>query len=265
MTGTGDSKRSGRSAAVPVERLASLARNEAYLSLVALNAGYGKMEVLHQFNLQIARGQSLCLIGPNGAGKSTVLHSIFGLANIFSGMVSVDGVDITKKPAHQKLAHAKIGYLLQSSSIFSAMTVEENLWMGGYLMKSAARARNCADDILKKYTNLGRRRKHPASVLSGGERRLLEICRTLMMDPDIILLDEPTIGLEPRYIDMVFEILGELQHGEGKTLLIVEQNARRGLQFADIGYVLASGCLVITGEGNELLRDPEVEKTFLGG
>jgi branched-chain amino acid transport system ATP-binding protein len=119
--------------------------------------------------------------------------------------------------------------------------------------------------VFDKYPRLAARRKHQAKVLSGGERRLLEISRALVMEPEILLVDEPSIGLEPRFIDMVFEILHDLQHGEGKTIVMVEQNAKKGLEFADIGYVLVSGVVAIAGEGDELLKNPEVGRLFLGG
>jgi branched-chain amino acid transport system ATP-binding protein len=145
------------------------------------------------------------------------------------------------------------------------MTVEENLIMGGYLMDTQADAKAAAEKIFAKYSRLADRRNHAAGILSGGERRLLEISRALVMEPDVLLVDEPSIGLEPRFIDMVFEILDDLQHKEGKTIIMVEQNAKRGLEFADVGYVLVSGVVAIAGKGSELLQNPDVGRLFLGG
>jgi branched-chain amino acid transport system ATP-binding protein len=254
---------------VPIERIAELANNAPYVSIENLKAGYGQMEILHTFNLQVARRQSLCLIGPNGAGKSTILHSIFGFTNIFSGRIMVgdgdDKRDITKLTSSEKLKNAGIAYILQDKSVFPNMTVEENLWMGGFLMDKPDQAKEKAETIFAKYSRLAERRTHQAKVLSGGERRLLEISRALMMDPEILLVDEPSIGLEPRFIDMVFEILDDLQNNEGKTIIMVEQNAKKGLKFADIGYVLVSGETAIAGPGDELLANPEVGRLFLGG
>ena len=254
---------------VPIERIAELANNAPYVSIENLKAGYGQMEILHTFNLQVARRQSLCLIGPNGAGKSTILHSIFGFTNIFSGRIMVgdgdDKRDITKLTSSEKLKNAGIAYILQDKSVFPNMTVEENLWMGGFLMDKPDQAKEKAETIFAKYSRLAERRTHQAKVLSGGERRLLEISRALMMDPEILLVDEPSIGLEPRFIDMVFEILDDLQNHEGKTIIMVEQNAKKGLKFADIGYVLVSGETAIAGPGDELLDNPEVGRLFLGG
>ena len=254
---------------IPVERIAELAGNDPFLRIDNLKAGYGKMEILHDFNLQVAKGQSLCLIGPNGAGKSTILHSIFGFTNIFSGNILVgDGdnkTDVTAMTSSQKLKHGGIAYILQDKSIFPGMTVEENLWMGGYLMDTPDQAKEAAERVFAKYDRLAARRTHAAGVLSGGERRLLEISRALVMGPEVLLVDEPSIGLEPRFIDMVFEILDDLQHAEGKTIIMVEQNAKKGLEFADVGYVLGSGELAIAGKGDELLENPDVGRLFLGG
>ena len=247
-----------------VERIAELARGAPLVKIDGLLAGYGKMEILHGFNLQVAQGQSLCLIGPNGAGKSTVLHSIYGFTNITGGSISVDGKDVTRLGANQKL-RLGIAYILQDNSVFPDMTVEENLWMGGYLKERPEEARKAAERVFDKYPRLAERRGQRAGVLSGGERRLLEISRALIMEPEVLLVDEPSIGLEPRFIDMVFEILDDLQHGEGKTIIMVEQNAKKGLEFADIGYVLVDGHLAMAGPGDELLEDPEVGRLFLGG
>jgi len=254
---------------VPLEKISALANNTPFVSIENLNAGYGKMEILHDFNLQVARKQSLCLIGPNGAGKSTILHSIFGFTNIFSGRILVGDSenkrDITSLTSSEKLKNAGIAYILQDKSVFPGMTVEENLWMGGYLMDKPEKAKEAAEKIFDKYSRLAERRTHIAKVLSGGERRLLEISRALVMEPEILLVDEPSIGLEPRFIDMVFEILYDLQNTEGKTIIMVEQNAKKGLEFADIGYVLVSGETAIAGTGDELLENPEVGRLFLGG
>jgi len=254
---------------IKLEDLDALAGNDPYVSINNLCAGYGKMQILHDLNLRVGKKQSLCLIGPNGAGKSTILHAIFGFNNIFSGNITIgDGAnarDVTKLSPNQKLADAGIAYILQDKSIFPGMTVEENLWMGGFLKNQPAEAKTAAEMVFDKYPRLAARRKHAAGVLSGGERRLLEISRALVMDPELLLVDEPSIGLEPRFIDMVFEILHDLQHNEGKTIIMVEQNAKKGLEFADIGYVLVSGELAIAGKGDDLLTNPKVGDLFLGG
>jgi branched-chain amino acid transport system ATP-binding protein len=254
------------SASAPkIGELEKLANNSPFLSINNLRAGYGKMEILHDFNLRIAQGQSLCLIGPNGAGKSTVLHSIFGFTNIFSGSIMVGDKDVTGLTPSQKLSDAGIAYILQDKSVFPQMTVEENLLMGGFLKDKPVEAKAAAEMVFDKYSRLAERRNKPAGVLSGGERRLLEISRALVMQPQVLLVDEPSIGLEPRFIDMVFEILEDLQRKDGKTIIMVEQNAKKGLAFADIGYVLVSGETAIADEGDKLLENPDVGRLFLGG
>ena len=247
------------------ESLTALLDGEALVTIEDLVAGYGRMEILHGIDLEVSAGQALCLIGPNGAGKSTVLHSIYGFTRIFSGRIMIADRDVTALSPNAKLGQAGIAYVLQDNSVFPDMTVEENLWMGGYLLPDRRTVKEAAERVFEKYERLARRRRQPARILSGGERRLLEISRALVMDPQILLIDEPSIGLEPRYIDMVFEILADLREKEGRTIIMVEQNAKKGLEFADIGYVMVSGQLALAGPGPDLLNNPEVARLFLGG
>lgn len=242
-----------------------LVDGDALVRIDNLRAGYGQMEILHDLSLRVGAGQSLCLIGPNGAGKSTILHSIFGFTQIMAGSITVKGRDVTRLDPSDRLRMAGIAYVLQDNSVFPDMTVEENLWLGGFLKPQSRDARQAAERIFSKYSRLAERRHQPARVLSGGERRLLEISRALVMDPEVLLVDEPSIGLEPRFIDSVFEILDDLQRAEGKTIILVEQNAKKGLEFADLGYVLVSGRIAKAGTGDALLADPDVGRLFLGG
>ena len=246
------------------QHLSRLVRKEPLLSIEGLRAGYGKMQILHEFDLQVGAEQSLCIIGPNGAGKSTVLHSIYGFTNIMDGNIKMGSRDITGLSPNQKLKSAGIAYILQDNSVFPEMTVEENMLMGGFLKGKLSQAREAAEKVLQKYPRLNERRRQKAGVLSGGERRLLEISRALIMEPEVLLVDEPSIGLEPRFIEMVFEILDDLLNSEGKTIVMVEQNAKKGLEFADIGYVLVDGRLALAGTGDELLENPDVGRLFLG-
>ena len=247
------------------EDLKKLSPDNNHITIKKMSAGYGKMEILHNLDLFVSKAQSLCLIGPNGAGKSTILHSIYGFTNIFSGNIEIDGKDITKLTPAEKLKSVGIAYILQDNSVFPDMTVEENLLMGGFIKDKTEESYEEAEKIFQKYERLRNRRNQPAKVLSGGERRLLEISRALVMKPSVLLVDEPSIGLEPRYIDMVFDILGDLQKNEKKTIIMVEQNAKKGLEFADIGYVLVSGQTAIAGKGDDLLSNPDVGRLFLGG
>ena len=251
------------------EQVLALANDRPLLEIQGLHAGYGRMEILHGIDLAVAKGQSLCIIGPNGAGKSTVLHAVFGFADIFAGRISLGGgeaaEDVTRLQPNQKLKDARIGYVMQHPSVFPEMTVEENLVMGGYPLASPRKAKAAAERVLGAYPRLAARRRNRAETLSGGERRLLEIGRALVMEPEVLLVDEPSIGLEPRFIEMVFELLGELQTVHGKTIIMVEQNAKKGLEFADLGYVLVAGELAMAGRGADLLADPRVGRLFLGG
>ncbi len=247
------------------EELQALSRGEPAIRIENLTAGYGRMEILHGIDLYVGRGQSLCLIGPNGAGKSTVLHSIFGFTRITGGAIHAGPNEVTHLSPKDKLRSARIAYILQDNSVFPDMTVEENLFMGGYLLERTDQVNAAAESVFERYPRLRERRKQRAGVLSGGERRLLEISRALIMQPDVLLVDEPSIGLEPRFIDMVFDILDHLQHEDGRTIILVEQNAKKGLEFADLGYVLVSGQVAMAGRGDELLLNPDVGRLFLGG
>ena len=230
---------------------------------------FGGVVAIKDVSFDIHEGEIRAIIGPNGAGKSTILHAIFGFNDIFSGTIKIgdgsDKRDIGKMSPSSKLKEAGIAYILQDKSVFPGMTVEENLWMGGFLKDKPAEAKEAAEKVFDKYPRLAARRKHQAKVLSGGGRRLLEISRALVMNPEVLLVDEPSIGLEPRFIDMVFDILRDLQEVEGKTIIMVEQNAKKGLEFADLGYVLVSGEVAISGKGDELLENPDVGRLFLGG
>ena len=165
--------------------LKRLSPSDIHLTIKDMNAGRGKVEILHNFHLFVSKAQSLCLIGPNGAGKSTILHSIYGFTNIFSGQIEIDGKDITNLSPAEKLKSVGIAYILQDNSVFPDMTVEENLLMGGFIKDKTEESYEEAEKILQKYERLGNRRNQPAKVLSGGERRLLEISRALVMKPSV--------------------------------------------------------------------------------
>lgn len=249
----------------PREVLAQLASRPPHVELRALRVGYGSMTVIHDIDLLVGRGQSLCLVGPNGAGKSTILHGIFGFAEVMSGNVFVASRDVTRMPATALLSDSKISYVLQSNSVFPDMTVEENLFVGGHILPSRQQAKTAAERIFDSHPRLSNLRKLPAGALSGGERRMLEISRALITDPDVLLVDEPSIGLEPRAVDEVFEMLRALQRDQCKTIVIVEQNVTKGLEFADIGYVLAAGRVALAGPAGLVLKHSRVSRLFLGG
>jgi branched-chain amino acid transport system ATP-binding protein len=221
------------------------------------------MEILHGVDLRVGKGHALCLIGPNGAGKSTILHSIFGLTDIRDGRIQVGGRDVTRLGTNAKLRDAGIAYVLQDSSLFPDMTVERNLWLGGYLMSRRSDARQAAERIFERHPS--RLRGTNRRECLGGERRLLEISRALVMQPRVLLVDEPTIGLDPLFVEQVFTMLRDLRDREGLTIVMVEQNAKKALELADIGCVVVAGEIEMVGTGKELLDDPAVGRLFLGG
>ena len=245
-------------------RIEALAGEAPLLRMDGVAAGYGRTEVLHDIDLRVGRGQALCLIGPNGAGKSTVLNAIFGFANVRHGAIAVGGEDITRMNPDTRLERARIGYVLQDSSVFQDLTVEDNLRLGAYLKRRSKAIRTALDRVFDRYPRLAERRRLPARALSGGERRLLEIARALMMEPRLLLIDEPSLGLDPRHIDLVFETLTDLKGRDGISIVLVEQNALRGLAFADIAYALVAGEVVMAGTGSELANDRAIGRLYLG-
>jgi branched-chain amino acid transport system ATP-binding protein len=242
---------------------AAASEGEALLALDGITAGYGNTTVIHDVSFSVDHGEVACLIGPNGSGKSTVMKSIYGFADVFEGTVTFDGDDVTSLAPEESL-RTGMSYVLQDASVFPDMTVHENMLMGGFVFGDDEEAEDRAWDLYDEFELLQDLREQKAGTLSGGQRRLLELARALMVDPELMLLDEPSIGLEPRYIDDVFERIRAL-NDLGTTLLIVEQNAEKGLSVADHGLVLASGAIQFTGTGTELLEDEEIGRLYLGG
>ena len=225
---------------------------------------YGKKAVVKGVSVQVKQGEIVGLLGPNGAGKTTCFYMMVGLVKPNEGAVYLDDLNITKLPMYKR-AQLGLGYLAQEASVFRKMTVEDNLLSVLEMTKLSKKEQQEKCESLLDEFGLQQVRKNMGGLLSGGERRLLEISRALVMKPNVLLVDEPSIGLEPKYIDMVFEILRDLQQNEKKTIILVEQNAKKGLEFADIGYVLVSGQTAIAGKGNDLLKNPDVGRLFLGG
>jgi len=226
-------------------------------------SGYGNTTVLHDVSIAVEEEEIACLIGPNGSGKSTLMKSIYGFADVQSGTITLREEDITGRSPQDNLANG-MSYVLQDASVFPNMTVHENMLMGGYVFNDDDRANERAEELYDEFPILGDIRGQNAGTLSGGQRRLLELARALVVDPDVMMLDEPSIGLEPRFIDDVFERIEQL-NDLGTTILLVEQNAEKGLSVADRGFVLASGEIKFTGTGTELLNDDEVGRLYLGG
>ena len=224
-------------------------------------AGYVPgVNILNGCSLELSRGELIGIIGPNGAGKSTMLKALFGLIAVREGHVSYRGEDVTGRKANVLVARG-IGYVPQINNVFPSLTVAENLQMGGYLRKSGLRER--MDWVFALFPRLGERVDQRAGSLSGGERQMLAMARALMMEPEVLLLDEPSAGLSPILQDQVFERVEQVNDA-GVSIIMVEQNAARCLQICDRGYVLDQGRNAYTGTGQELLTDPKVIELYLG-
>ena len=231
------------------------------LAISGLRAGYGTFEVLHDIGLTIEPGQIVALIGANGAGKTTLLKTISGLIRPTAGTIEFDGQDIARRPPH-KIVGLGLSQVPEGRAILKRMTVLDNLRMGAFIRSDSEIDRDI-DAVFQRFPALAERRDRMAGTLSGGEQQMLAIGRALVARPRLLLLDEPSLGLAPKFITRIFLTLRELQK-EGKTILLVEQNARQALQVADRGYVMERGRLVLSGSGQELLNMPEVQQTYLG-
>jgi len=231
------------------------------LSIAGLRAGYGKIEVLHEVALSIEQGQIVTLIGANGAGKTTLLKTISGLIRPAAGSIDFEGESIVRRPPHKIVARG-LSHVPEGRAILQRMTVLDNLRMGAYVRSDSEVGRDI-DAVFVRFPVLAERRDQMAGTLSGGEQQMLAIGRALVARPRLLLLDEPSLGLAPKFVTRIFLTLRELKQ-EGKTILLVEQNARQALQVADRGYVMERGRIVLTGSGAELLSTPEVRQTYLG-
>jgi len=233
------------------------------LQAQGLTAGYGKMAILHDLSLDVRVGEMISIIGPNGAGKSTALKSIVGFVKVASGHVRFDGQEITGLRPDQVLPRG-LAYVPQGRIVFPQMTVRENLEMGGYIERDARRMREALEQVFGLFPILGERRRQRAGTMSGGEQQMVAIARALMTRPKLIMLDEPSLGLSPKFVSLIFDKLVAMKQS-GYTLVIVEQNAAKALAVADRGYVLELGRNRFEGTGTALLTDPEVKRLYLGG
>jgi branched-chain amino acid transport system ATP-binding protein len=224
-------------------------------------AGYlPGIDILNRCSIDVADGELVGIIGPNGAGKSTLLKAVFGLVPVRSGTVTLRGDDITRLRAHE-LVRRGVGYVPQARNVFPMLTVDDNLRMGSYLQPRVFAARR--DELIALLPRLGERLHQRAGVLSGGERQMLAMARALMMQPSVLLLDEPSAGLSPLMQDDVFDRIAGINEA-GVSVLMVEQNARRCLEIAHRGYVLDQGRNAHEGTGDALLADPKVIELYLG-
>ena len=231
------------------------------LAIKDLRAGYGKIAVLQGVNLTVERGQIVTLIGANGAGKTTLLKTVSGLVRATAGAIEFEGDSITRRPAHQ-IVGLGISQVAEGRAILKRMTVIENLRMGAFV-RGDPEINSDIQDMFQRFPALQERQDRLAGILSGGEQQMLAIARALMARPRLLLLDEPSLGLAPMIVTQIFRTLRELKE-EGKTIFLVEQNARQALRIADQGYLLERGQIALQGTGQSFLNNPEVQRNYLG-
>ncbi|PYN06056.1 MAG: ABC transporter ATP-binding protein [Candidatus Rokuibacteriota bacterium] len=234
----------------------------ALLELSGVVAGYAEVEVLRGVSLAVRAGEIVCIIGSNGAGKSTLLRTVFGMVQARAGTIRFGGEDIANRPPTEVLKRG-IGYVPQGRCNFPAMSVEENLEMGAYLRRDA-RVRGDIEALFVRFPMLATKRRDPAGTLSGGQQQILEMAIALLLHPRVLMVDEPSLGLDPRMVELVFDTLVAINR-EGTTVLMVEQNAKKALAVSDRGLVLELGRNRFEGTGRELLDNPDVRHHYLGG
>ena len=232
------------------------------LTLKSVQAGYGRLLVLKGISLHVRQGEVVTLIGGNGAGKSTTLAAISGLLPVWRGQVEFDGQDLTKIPPEQVVGLG-LALVPEGRRVFSSLSVKANLELGAFHRQDKRQVRRDLEDLEERFPILKERAHQHAGTLSGGEQQILAICRALMSRPQLLMLDEPSMGLSPRNVQLVYDILRELKD-RGTTLLLVEQNARAALKLADRGYVIETGRIILDGTAAELQETPEVQRAYLG-
>ena len=222
--------------------------------------GYGEVEVLHGVSVSVSSGEMVAVIGPNGAGKSTLLKAIFGLLPAQAGRVLLNGADVTGKPP-DALVQNGLSYVPQVENVFPSLTIQENLEMGAFIRRNGVRER--MDEVFQLFPDLAARKSENTGKLSGGQRQMLALARGLMLDPTVLLLDEPSAGLSPKMVSAIFERINAINEA-GTAVLLVEQNAREALSLCQRGYVLAMGRNRLEGEALSLLNNDEVGRLYLG-
>lgn len=232
------------------------------LQVKDLSISYGAIQAVRHVDFEVKKGEIVTLIGANGAGKSTILKTISGIVKPQSGSVEYQNESLVGKKAPQIVA-VGISQVPEGRHVFPAMTVMENLQLGSYLQKDRSQIEARLQEIYQMFPILKERQHQDAATLSGGEQQMLVMARAMMANPDLLLLDEPSMGLAPIYIQKVFEIIQKI-NAQGTTILLIEQNAHQALAIADRGYVIASGEIQLTGSGQKLLNDPQVKRAYLG-
>jgi branched-chain amino acid transport system ATP-binding protein len=235
--------------------------DDSLLQVGSLDAGYGDLQILDGVDLNVEDGEYVTIVGPNGAGKSTVMKSVFGLTTLMGGTIEFDGTDITGNKA-EEIIHLGLGYVPQSDNVFPSMTVLENLEMGAYILDEVPQDQ--LDAVFERFPILEERKSQKAGTLSGGQQQMLAMGRALMLDPDLLLLDEPSAGLAPELVEDMFDRIDRINDA-GTAILMVEQNAKEALRRCDRGYVLVQGQNRFMDAGSTLLGDEQVRQEFLGG
>lgn len=234
----------------------------AMLEVKDLQVYYGVIQALKGISFEVNQGEVIALIGANGAGKTTTLQTLTGIIPSKAGSITFEGKDITKVPAH-KIVEMGMAHVPEGRRVFADMTVYENLLMGAYTRKDKNEIAQSLTNVYKRFPRLEERKNQRAGTLSGGEQQMLAMGRALMSKPRIILMDEPSMGLSPIFVNEIFDIIKEVSEG-GTTVLLVEQNAKKALSIADRAYVLETGNITLSGKAEDLLNDESVQKAYLG-
>ena len=234
----------------------------AMLEVKDLNVYYGMIQALKGISFEVNEGEVIALIGANGAGKTTTLHAITGLIPAKSGSITFEGADIRKTPGH-KIVSMGMAHVPEGRRVFAQLSVYENLKMGAYTRKDKEEFKETLEMVYKRFPRLEERKNQLAGTLSGGEQQMLAMGRALMSHPKMIVMDEPSMGLSPIYVNEIFQIIKDVS-ADGVTVLLVEQNAKKALSIADRAYVLETGNIILQGDAKELMNDESVKKAYLG-
>ena len=233
----------------------------AMLEVKGLEVYYGVIQAIQGISIEVNQGEIIALIGANGAGKTTTLHTITGLIAAKSGSIVYEGTDVTRIPGY-KLVGMGIAHVPEGRRVFSSLTVLQNLKMGAYTRKDKNELDETLKMIYRRFPRLEERKNQPAGTLSGGEQQMLAMGRALMSHPRLIVMDEPSMGLSPIYVNEIFDIIQKI-NGDGTTVLLVEQNAKKALSIANRAYVLETGNIVLSGDAGDLLNNDQVKKAYL--
>ncbi len=234
----------------------------AMLEVKGLQVYYGVIQALKDVSFEVNQGEVIALIGANGAGKTTTLHTVTGLLPAKQGSIIFEGKDITKMPAH-KIVELGIAHVPEGRRVFADLTVYENLIMGAYTRKDKKEIAENLENVYKRFPRLKERKNQKAGTMSGGEQQMLAMGRALMSNPKMIVMDEPSMGLSPIFVNEIFDIIEKVS-ASGTTVLLVEQNAKKALSIADRAYVLETGNIVLSGDAKELMNDDSIKKAYLG-